>query len=184
MDTDHFYLTNGCCENAGFVGASQMQRLGLDFGEYDGFFYPLTDAEARYVATDQVAIGDCGVGAWLGFSMLYRHRKWLAPVIEIGEKRACSANEDAPARACALQAKHIYAQVKERVGEVGGHAFMVEAAGRFWIEVMLPFALAMTHGDFASWKRFLEQEFFAGIHTDARQAESAVPVRPSAGVAA
>ena len=180
MNTDHFYLTNGCCENAGFVGARHMQRLGLDFGEHDGFFYPLTESEARYVATDQVAIGDCGVDAWLGFSMLYRDRKWLAPVIEIGEPGACSADGDGPASAA--QAKQIYAQVTERADEVGGHAFMVEAADRFWIEIMLPFELAMAHDDFGGWKRFLEREFFAGISADARRA--AAPVRPSAGAAA
>lgn len=184
MNTDHFYLTNACCENAGFVGANHMRRLGLDFGDYEGFFYPLTDAESRYIATEQVAIGDSGAEAWLGFSMLYQDRKWLAPVIEIGERQVCSANEDAPSHARKAEAEQIHAQVTERADEVGGHVFMAEAAGRFWIEVMLPFELAMRHGDFAGWKHFLEHEFFAGIGTDDQGAVRAAPVRSAVGAAA
>ena len=115
MNSDHFYLTNGCCENAGFVGAGHMQRLGLDFGEHEGFFYPLTTSEARYIATDQVPVGDVGVDAWLGFSMLYQDRKWLAPVIEIGEPGACSADGDSPSGAA--QARCIHAQAMGRADQ-------------------------------------------------------------------
>ena len=187
MHNEHFYLTNGCCENAGFVGASAMERLGLTFGEFEGFFYPLTEAEARYIGTDQVAIGDSGAEAWLGFSILYRDRKWLAPVIEIRYRQGRD-DEGAPTRAYAERAsRQIHAQVAERADAVGGHALMMESANRFWIEVMLPFELAMKHRDFHGWKHFLEHAFFAGIgpiDRDERPAARAETIRFAAGVAA
>lgn len=154
MDTEHFYLTNGCCENAGHVGARWMQRIGLEFGEYDGYFYPLTAEEARFIGEDQVAVGDSGMDAWLGYSILYENRKWLAPVVEI------DGRNDA-----AQSARLIHEQVAKRAAEAGGHAFIIASKERFWVEIMLPFELAMAHEDFGGWKAFLEQEFFAAITT-------------------
>ncbi len=188
MHNEHFYLTNGCCENAGFVGASTMERLGLAFGEFEGFFYPLTEAEARYIATDQIAVGDSGSEAWLSFSVLYQDRKWAAPVIEIRYRQGHAANEAVPGRAHAERAsRQIHAQVSERADEVGGHALMKESADRFWIEIMLPFELAMRYRDFAGWKHFLEHVFFAGIgpiERDERPAAQPEPIRFAADVAA
>ena len=188
MHSEHFYLTNGCCENAGFVGASAMERLGLEFGEFEGFFYPLTEAEARFIGTDQVAIGDSGSKAWLGFSPLYRDCKWLAPVIEIRYTEKGAANDGIPFRACAERtSRQIHEQVAERADEVGGHALMMESADRFWIEIMLPFELAMSHRDFERREHFLDHGFFSGLGTsdrDDRRAAPAVSLRSAAGVAA
>lgn len=186
MNTDPVFLTNGCCENAGVIGARTMERLGLEFGEFEGFFYPLTDREARYVGTDRVAIGDSGSEAWLSFSMLYGKRKWLSPVVEI-RYRQDVAGDALPDRATAQGAtRRIYAQIIERTARVGGHALMAESDDRFWIEMMLPFELAMGCYDFDGWKRFLEHEFFAGISAigpDHRRPAPA-PLRCAAGAAA
>lgn len=185
MQTDHVFLTNGCCENAGLVGAAAMERLGLPFGEFEGFFYPLTESEARYIGTDRVAIGDSGSEAWLSFSMLYGDRKWLAPVVEIRYRQGTSGDA-LPDRASAQGAtRRIYAQIVERAARVGGHALMVESDDRFWIEVMLPFELAMSYRDFDGWKRFLEQEFFAGISAaEPSRRWVGLPLRSVAGAAA
>ena len=188
MNTDYVYLTNGCCENVGFVGASAMERLGLACGEFEGFFYPLTEAEANFIGTDHIAIGDSGTEAWLGFSILYRDRKWLAPVIEVRYRQEHAADAGLQTRACAERAsRQIHEQVAERAADLGGHVLMSESADRFWIEVMLPFDLAMRHRHFDGWKHFLEHVFFAGIdrlERDGRRTVQALPIRSVAGAAA
>jgi hypothetical protein len=188
MNTEHFYLTNGCCENVGYIGAHAMERLGLPCGEFEGFFYPLTEAEARFIGSDHIAIGDSGMEAWLGFSILYRDCKWLAPLIEVRYRQEHAADAGLRTRARAAQlSRQILDQVAERAAEVGGHVLMSESDGRFWIELMLPFDLAVRHRDFDGWKHFLEQAFFAGIGTDERDARrtvQALPIRSAAAAAA
>lgn len=180
MNTDHLYLTNGACENAGFVGVKWMEQIGLDFGEVDGFFYPLTETEAHFVGTDNAVIGESGLEAWLSYSVLYRNRKWLAPVIEIAYKGPRCTGQTTRTRDIAKQAsKLVHDQLIERVHDVGGYAFKLESTNRFWIEIILPFSLAMMHGDFKGWKGFLEDEFFTGIslaeHQEPLQACQAHP---------
>lgn len=80
------FLTSGCCEDTGNVGAEELKAQGMDYQEYpNGDFYPLTDLESCFIAEEYVALGsnpefDC----LLGYSAVYQGHKYLVPTIEIG----------------------------------------------------------------------------------------------------
>jgi len=147
------YLTNGCCEDTGHVDAALLASLGLEAGEWEGDFYPLTDAEAKYIYEDLADVAD-GFGAMTGYSALYQGKKFLMPSIELyfGEDGIVS-------EADALAFGKAYAEdVKARVEGIGGHVFLDEEhdQDRHLIQVLVPVEYAMRNAkDFDGWKDHL-----------------------------
>jgi len=147
------YLTNGCCEDTGHVDAALFAKLGLEAGEWEGEFFPLTDAELKYVYEDVADVAD-GFGALTGYSALYQGKKYLMPSIELYFGEGGNVGD-----ADALAFGKAYVEdVKARVEGVGGHVFLEEEhdQDRHLIQVLVPFEYAMANAkDFDGWKDHL-----------------------------
>ena len=76
------YLTNGCCEFPHEWGW-MFEGTGLEAGNLDDDFYPLTDGEADFIAEDLVTSADGRMHALTGYSALYHGRKHIMPSIEL-----------------------------------------------------------------------------------------------------
>jgi len=151
--TAPLYLTNGCCEPTHDYVPDLFGERGLPAGEFDGEFYPLTDAEAVYIGEDVAKTAD-GYLAFLGYSSLYKGEKFLMPSIEV-----LFGEEDEPGR----EEAHAFVRalsddLRPRIEAIGGHVFIVEDyADRQVIQVLVPFSYAMENASaFYEWKAHLE----------------------------
>jgi hypothetical protein len=75
------YTTNGCCEVA-HAGPRLFSKLGLEWSvDHDGFFYPLTEKESRFIGEDGIELPN---GYWphMAYSCLYEGKKFACPTIE------------------------------------------------------------------------------------------------------
>ena len=69
------FITNGCCEATHDSLPEVFAKLGLQHGEFDGEWYPLTKEESQYISDDEiVAAGTC---VRTGYACLYQGKKWL-----------------------------------------------------------------------------------------------------------
>jgi len=80
------YLTSGCCDDTGNVGAEQLDRLNMDYQtSADGYFYPLSLEEEMFIAEEFLELDEQrGIMALMGYSALLGDTKYLVPTIEIG----------------------------------------------------------------------------------------------------
>jgi hypothetical protein len=154
------FLTNGACEETGQISEERLKALGLQFGEFDGSFYPLTDHEAQFIAEDLIEMGEFGV--LTGYSVLFRGGKYLAPTIELDffeDDDLTITKEEASRKNQALK------PVLEAIAaQTGGHyCWESEPAvefssgdGKFVAELLIPFDYAEQNAhDFESWKQHL-----------------------------
>lgn len=154
------YLTSGTCEVTQEYD-DLLDKHNLPYGEFDGSFYPLTDAEAVYIADDMLMEVADGFGALTGYSALYQGKKYLMPSIEIGwgeDFGAANADE-------ALDfANRFKAEIENRVSETGGHVILGENEGvdRHTVKVLVPFEYAAkVASDYQEWSDHLETTLLA-----------------------
>lgn len=76
------YLTNACCESC-LDRPEILEALNLEYGSFEGEFYPLTAQEEIYIAEDVVTSSDGLMHALTGYSALYRGEKYIMPSIEL-----------------------------------------------------------------------------------------------------
>ena len=152
--TEPVYLTNACCEATPHAGPWLLDKFGLKGGEIDGEFFPLTAEELKYVYDDAADVAD-GFGALLGYSAIYRGKKYLMPSVELyfGE------GGNVTAEAALAYGKAYSEELKGRLAGIGGHVFLEEEhdEDRHLIQVLVPFEYAMSNAkDFDTWKAHLE----------------------------
>lgn len=75
------FLTSAICEDAGNMGASELETLGLEVGDLEGDFYPLTADEQRFIGDSSLEL--FGHPVLTGYSVVIGNRKFAAPAIEI-----------------------------------------------------------------------------------------------------
>lgn len=148
------YMTNACCEVAS-VTQADLDDLGLTYGSYEGEFYPLTDAEAQYIAEDVVDGADGKYGAMTGYSVLYRGKKYLMPSIEI--MNGPDDNFPFASREEVRRDARSYAErIKPKVLNMGGHVLIEESYDdRFIVQILVPFESVMALGDKSIWHQRL-----------------------------
>jgi hypothetical protein len=159
---DIVFLTNGGCEETGQVSEQRLEELGLQYGEFDGSPYPLTDHESNFIGEDVVDIG--GFSALLGYSVLFEGAKYLAPTIEIDY---FESNDDANTYPAAQELNLKLGQVASKLAELTGGRYcwennpaieFAEGDGKFVAELMIPIDYAEAHAqDFESWKQHLTE---------------------------
>jgi hypothetical protein len=150
-------LTNATCENA--HGTPELlAEYGLPGGSFEGEFYPLTDAESKFIGDDLVEVFD-GFEAMTGYSVLYEGRKFLAPTVEFYYGDGVSTTEQEARDACDTSVRCL----AEHVGDFGGRVLVHEDMDdRINMMVMIPFEYARDNAkDFEGWKQHLEEEVFA-----------------------
>ncbi|NTF17462.1 hypothetical protein G6L37_03445 [Agrobacterium rubi] len=148
------YLTSACCEVTEQYDDLLMQN-GLAFGAFDGGFYPLTEEESKFIA-DDVAEVDDGYVALMGYSSLYRGKKFLMPSVEVSFDA-----ENEMSRDLGLHMAYEFAdQNVASIEEIGGH-ILVDAdadVDKHVVQVLIPFDYAATVADdYAGWKTHLER---------------------------
>lgn len=149
------YLTNACCEDTGHLTAELLAAAGFGYTDDEDGFYPLTEAEAGYVADD--ALGCAGHEVLLGYSVLMEGRKWLAPTLRIlhADPEASESDYLSPGNALAL-AKVLEAVLSPRVQAFGGRVLLDDDEPyATCLVIVLPFEVAQLVGDFAAWRAFL-----------------------------
>lgn len=150
-------LTNACCENA--HGTPELlAEYGLPGGNYDGDFYPLTEAESQFIGEDLVEVYE-GFEAMTGYSVLYEGRKFLAPTVEFYYGAGVSTSEQEARDACDTSLRCL----SEHVGDFGGRVLVHEdMPDRINLMIMIPFEYARANAkNFEGWKQHLEDEVFA-----------------------
>jgi hypothetical protein len=152
------YLTNQCGEVTEQYD-DLLDDLGLEFGSFNGEFYPLTDREAVYIADDLADVAG-GCGAVMGYSAVYRGKKYLLPSIEIGfDPEKFGDRSEALALAYELED-----ELGDRLAAIGGHVILDEDHDqqRHLLKILIPFGYAMSVADdFEGWKRHLETDLLA-----------------------
>ena len=168
QETEAIYLTNGCCENA-HGSEALFNRLKLDYGNFQGEFYPLTDAEVSYISEDGVPTPEGQ--AEMGYSGLYKGRKWLMPSIEVcfldsverpfseksyGTEGVYKTTHEAKDKVDALAA-----QYRPRIEALGGYVFTFYDYGpssdRHTIQILIPFEAAFKLGSYDKYKTWLSE---------------------------
>ncbi|AXK44017.1 hypothetical protein [Erythrobacter aureus] len=151
-----FFLTNGGAETTDDTKIialfSQLGLksggLGLNSGEKDDFFYPLTEAEANYVAEDIVTALDGTTSALIGYSVLCRNTKCLAPQVEF------QIDPEAASEESVLEYATGYAEaIRPRVEEFGGDVHIDRGIDNcVVVRLLVPIANAMALGSADAWK--------------------------------
>lgn len=148
------YLTSGCCEVTEQYD-DLLDQNGLEYGSFEGRFFPLTDEEAKFIA-DDVAEVDDGYGALMGYSALYRGEKYLMPSIEISFEANNAMSRDLSLK----MAYEFVTQHSSSIEETGGH-IIVDAdcdIDRHVIQVLIPCSYAAAVADdYNGWKSHLEE---------------------------
>lgn len=124
---EHIYMTNGCCESVN-VDGEVFSALGLTPGEWQGGFYPLTEAESKLLSEMGFYTGREGFVGLTGYSTLYQGKKWLTPVVEIewiDDERPedMHAEDQQKAQMMAIQ---MAARASSRLESIGGYAEVEE----------------------------------------------------------
>lgn len=76
-----YVLTNQGCESTDHWSPEQFIQLGLEYSEWNGEDYPLTDEEAVLIS-DTHAITPADGTLLFGYSALFENKKWLMPSVE------------------------------------------------------------------------------------------------------
>jgi len=155
---DVTFLTSQCCEDTGQVGEQNLVTLGLSVGEFCGNPYPLTNLENCFIGDDTTEIA--GHMALIGYSVLIRNRKYLAPAIEIDY-----GEEHTDTKAKAIKANEQILPILERLADMTGGHFswepdeaveFHEGDGKFVAHLFIPFEYAEEHANgFELWKQHL-----------------------------
>lgn len=140
------FLTSGCCEDTGNVSADELKGLGLEFQTFeDASTYPLTDEEQGIIAEEYLDIDGNGLFCLMGYSALYKGRKYLVPTIEISFDGSMPNSMLTPPEAavCNQKAKAIGELIADITG--GHYMWREEPAeiynddhGRFVTELLIP----------------------------------------------
>jgi len=173
------YLTNACCENAHGSEALAL-KLNLTVGSYnasdrkvydavlsgivDGF-YPLNARESQYIAEDLATINN--YSALLGYSVLFRGKKYLFPSIEFNFIDPSNAKSpDYPgiflSHRDAMNALRVTeSKVKAAAEAVGGFVWVFEEDNdglTHTLGIAIPFEFAFKLGDnYHAVREWLEQ---------------------------
>lgn len=141
------YLTNACCEHA--HGTPEIFAIHrLNYGQFNGDFYPLTDAEAQYIAEDEVCSDDGAMLALTGYSALYEGRKHIMPTIEL------PFGDDQPSRSAVIAEAYAYAgRIRHKVQNMGGTVLVDKNMDpdRILIKILVPFEEVMKFENRARW---------------------------------
>lgn len=142
------YLTNGCCEHA-HSDAAMMRALRLNFGEFDGEFFPLTKEESEFIAEDLVTSEDGRMHALTGYSALYRGKKHVMPSIEL----PVGPEHDAPPYAQARkEAEQYITNILPKVEALGGNILLDNGFdGCIVIQMLFPLDEVMKFKDLDTW---------------------------------
>lgn len=148
------FLTSGACENA-WGSPELFALLGLSGGEFDGEFYPLTKEESVYIGEDLAE----GTTAWayMGYSVVYQGRKWLAPTMEFDWLNAASTDGEEGLYPDEEAAEKAAATIQETLdplfAEIGGMILRDDnSRDRISLLFLVPFDYAMRFADFEAWK--------------------------------
>jgi hypothetical protein len=156
------YLTSGTCEVTEQYD-DLLDELDLDYGSFEGEFYPLTDDEAVFIGEDLADVAD-GYGALMGYSAVFKGEKFLMPSVEVGFGPDFGTDRDGALEA----AKGLKDKIGSKIEAVGGHVFLDENHDwdRHVVQILIPFSYAKTvASDFDGWKTHLEQELLASTLT-------------------
>ncbi len=150
------YLTNGTCEATHDYIEELLTKAGIPFGNAEGEFYPLTEDEEKFIAEDVADLGD-GIEAILGYTSLYKGKKYLMPSVEL-----CFGEGTFTTEKYALDfANELKQKFQDRISQVGGHVILSENEeyDRHVLKLLLPFDYAIAKAkNFDEWKKHLEQE--------------------------
>lgn len=146
------YLTNGCCEHA-HGDADMFRALGLNHGQFDGEFYPLTATEAPFIAEDTIDALDDHKFALTGYSALYRNRKYIMPSIELAFGRDLPSKDTILAEACDYARR-----IRPKIESMDGEILIDDNADpdRIIIQILVPFERVIPLGDRAAWNKRLQ----------------------------
>lgn len=134
------YLTNGCTESC-IEDGKILEAFGLEYGTFEGDFYPLTMAEEAYISEDVVASTDGGVEAITGCSALYRGEKYIMPLIEL----PVGSDHDAPDLMTVRKNAENYAKaILPKVESLGGNVLIDSSFNEcVVIQILIPFTTVM-----------------------------------------
>lgn len=134
------YLTNGCCESC-IENGKILDAFGLEYGTFEGDFYPLTKAEETYIAEDVVTSADGRMHALTGYSALYRGEKYIMPSIELPVGR----EYDAPDPETVRKTAENYAKaILPKVESLGGNVLIDNGIDEcVVIQILIPFTTVM-----------------------------------------
>lgn len=149
------FLTSSICEATEHMSPEHLLSLGLEYGEIEGEFYPLTDIEQNYVGDSSLVL--FGHHALTGCSVVIGDRKYLAPAIEIDYgpeqdlldvDQAAQANERLARRVAAMAQRFEglwFASTEPEVEFSDRH-------GKFLIHLFIPIDCARAlANDFQGW---------------------------------
>lgn len=140
-------LTNGDCEDTGFWTLAQFEAFGLDWGEWNGEDYPLTDEEAVYISYDN-RVTPAGGDFLFGYSALYEGQKWAMPSIEYMHPVDLQGQQEEQRL------------LEELVAPYRGRVVLDEEGpeDRLTVLILVPFsALQEAFNDVHDWQRYLER---------------------------
>ena len=147
------YLTTGCCEPTHSYIEDIFADRGIPAGSFDGSFYPLTDAESRYIGDHMVDVAD-GFGALTGYAALYQGKKYLMPSIEL----FYGQGSDFSSEQLLDFGKKLMAEYRNAIDSINGHLFLDEedAGDRHTLKVLIPIEYAIANAnDFDEWSAHL-----------------------------
>ena len=160
--TEPIFLTSGCCENA--WGTPELfQILGLEAGEFDGEFYPLTMDESQFIGEDMIEGGKAW--AYTGYSALYKGKKWLMPCMEFSFPEETGAIVEEGLYESDVIAKQEALAIKDALNPIfsdfGGEIMFKEfdTDDRHTLMFLIPFEYAMKFGNYEGWKKQLVNIF-------------------------
>ncbi len=148
------YLTNACCE-AAHGQEAHFNELGLSYGEYEGQFYPLTEDEEKFIAEDEVYSFDGRMLAMMGYTALYRGKKYFMPSIELSFG---DDFDDFPPFEKVLEEAKAYAEnINPKLATLNGFARVDDKSDdeRIVIQMLFPVDQVTQCGDLTAWKNKL-----------------------------
>lgn len=174
---DFVFLTNGGCENSEHLSeADFLDDLGLEAGEWEGEFYPLTEKERQYIGEDAFSPMEDEYGM-MGYSVYCNDQKYLYLNFEIPYLLIAQENYDDKAGAYAKHIKLrdlILAACEKLNGLIDWHddyeyEFTNDDGsldeGKYQSGMLVPFETAYEKAsDFNEWQNYLN-ELFASIAT-------------------
>lgn len=153
------YITDADGDLTGQVSTRLLRSMGLPFHEDRGTELPLTENEYERLGAGTTLNGE-DLPVTLGFSVLWKGRKWIAPEIEFGwdESQPDPEGTGFHTRDAALARAHAYVEhLRTDVERLGGTLVLTEDATEFAHElaVLLPFEMAHAAASPDDWFKAL-----------------------------
>lgn len=166
-----YVLTNQGCENTGYWTPEQFALLGLEYGEWNGESYPLTDGEATLISYKHV-ITPSGGELMFGYTALFQGQKWLMPSIEYMK----------PHRELAEERQTIEKLAAPYQGRVARESEGPE--DRVTMLILVPMKVVEeAFGHARAWERYLERGMGVSPDDNAEDEEETLPEVPAFGSA-